>query len=166
MRNVGTDYSCLNCCIISTFYQSFLRLFLISMWTYTYAVYKPRARSIGRNWLLWIRIEQAEQLEQLVLNRTATVPVDSVCLTCRLYCTVHTWQDSPDHDPVDRDLDPTNRTHQPGSRAAKYGQTNVALVLFWLLNDRRFNFWFLLFFYFKVLLSFLCGVQGWIVHTT
>ena len=45
--------------------------------------------SIGRILLLWIRIGQAEQLEQLLLNRTATVPANSVChLLTRLYCTV------------------------------------------------------------------------------
>ena len=37
------------------------------------------------------------------------------------------WQDSPDHDPVDLDLDPTNQTHGPGSRAAKSDQSNALL---------------------------------------
>ena len=48
-----------------------------------------RAHSIDRISLLWIRIKQAEQLKQLVLNQTAMVPADSVChLLIRLYCTV------------------------------------------------------------------------------
>ena len=34
------------------------------------------------------------------------------------------WQDSPDHDPVDLDLDPTNQTHRPRSRAIKSDQSN------------------------------------------
>ena len=47
--------------------------------------YRDRAHSIGRIWLLWIRIEQAKQLEQLVLNRTATALADSVCHLLILY---------------------------------------------------------------------------------
>ena len=36
-------------------------------------------------------------------------------------------QDPPDQDPVDLDLDldPTNQTHGPGSRAAKFNQSNA-----------------------------------------
>ena len=56
---------------------------LLDGFCWKYRVQPLRAHSIGWIWLLWIRIEQAEQLEQLVLNRTATVPAHSVCLTCR-----------------------------------------------------------------------------------
>ena len=48
------------------------------------------------------------------------------------------WQDSPDHDPVDLDLDPTNQTHGPGSRAAKYDQSDAPQATF-LLGAARMS---------------------------
>ena len=70
------------------------------------------AHSIGRIWLLWILIEQAEQLQQLVLilNRTATVPARESTPCSAVH--VHG----------------SSRSRIRGSRAAKYDQSNAPVV--------------------------------------
>ena len=64
----------------------------------------PRAHSIGRiiMWLLWIRIEQAEHA-----RTTGSQSNGHGFSRLGVPSTIVLWQDSPGHDPLNLDLDPT-----------------------------------------------------------